>query len=174
MAYSHMLHWRGHVELARAGFRSGSVQCLEPPAEIKHMPELQAIHARDLLERGKHCEARQLLEEISADGFMTIPSRATVLAAFASLSLVAIGVGDLERCRVLYGLLRRYENLFAVDLLGFSMGSVQQHLARLAAALGRPGCAERHFERALRENQRTEHRIALAETEAAWAELKSS
>jgi DNA-binding winged helix-turn-helix (wHTH) protein len=173
LSYSSLLHWRAQVELARAGFRSGSVQCLAPPPDLQDLPELQAIHARDLLERGCHRDAHQILARLAADDFAALPVRSSFPAALASLSLVAIGVGDLKQCRSLYGLLRRYENLFAVDLLGFSMGSVQQHLARLAAALDRPACAERHFQVARSENLRTEHRIALAETEAAWAELKS-
>jgi hypothetical protein len=172
LSYSNLLHWRAQVELARAGFRCGSDQCLAPPPDLQHVPELQAIHARDLLERGDHAGARELLIKLSADNFAALPVRSSLPAALASLSLVAIGLGDVERCRALYGRLRRHEALFAVDLLGFSMGSVQQHLARLAHALGRPECAELHFGIARSENLRAEHRIALAETEAAWAELK--
>jgi DNA-binding winged helix-turn-helix (wHTH) protein len=174
LSYSRVLAWRAEVEIARALRHEITADCLAVPPDVQHMPELQAVHARTLLEAGRHEEARQILVRLSADDFACLPLRSSLPAALANLSLVAVGVGDEQRSRTLYASLRRYERLFAVDTLGFSMGSVHQYLGRLAAGLGHRDCAEFHLMTARSENQRTDHRVALAETESAWRELKSS
>jgi hypothetical protein len=172
LRYTDVLQWRCELEFASAeGPARRSAEPAACPPIIDEFPEFLATQARCLAEQQRLEEARQLLERLSPGGFRALRPNYTLPASLANLSLAAVAVQDRERADQLYELLRPHQHLFAVDVLGFSLGSVQQFLGELAALLGRPAHARQHLESARAENRRTDHRTALLRSERSLAEL---
>ena len=123
-------------------------------------------------ELGREGEARPAFDELAADDFADLPRDAEWLFALCTLAQVAVDLGDRERARALYRLLRPYAHLNAVASGEVFVGSVARYLGMLAAASGASRDAARHFEDALEMNERMGARPWLAHTQSDYARMR--
>jgi len=87
------------------------------------------------------------------------------------LADLAADVGDAARAERLYALLEPYADVNVVIGLGVVCeGAAARYLGRLAAAIGRPEEAKRHFEHALQRNAALGAPMCLARTQLDYAE----
>jgi len=115
---------------------------------------------------GREAEAREHLEQIAAHGLDRLPFDVNWLETIGTLGETCAMLGDADRAAELYGLLLPYagrlETVAGRALA--SWGAVDRHLGVMAAAMSGWEDAERHFEAALRENERLGFRPWLAWT----------
>ena len=122
---------------------------------------------------GREAEAREHLEHIAAHGLDRMPFDVNWLETIGALGEACAMLGDADRAAQLYGLLLPYEGrIEAVAGRALaSWGAVDRHLGVMAAAMSRWEDAERHFEAALRENERLGFRPWLAWTRCQYAQM---
>jgi DNA-binding SARP family transcriptional activator len=110
---------------------------------------LAHVHAR----LGRIAEARQELEELTADDAAALPFEQEWLYAMSFLAETAAAVRAVDAAAVLYRLLLPWEHLNAADHPEGIRGSLARYLGLLAATLERPDQAERHLEAAIEANE---------------------
>ena len=125
---------------------------------------------------GREAEARDHLEHIAAHGFDRLPFDVNWLETIGTLGEACAMLKDADRAARLYTLLLPYAGRLAV-VAGralASWGAVDRHLGVIATAMSRWEDAERHFEAALRENERLGFRPWLAWTRYQYAQMLSA
>lgn len=110
------------------------------------------------------------LDDLVAEGLSTLSLQADWLATVAMLGELTCRDGNRARARVLYDLLVPHAERFVVVRPGIAWhGSVARTLARLAATLGEPEDARRHFEVAIVNTAACGARAHLARTRYEYA-----
>jgi tetratricopeptide (TPR) repeat protein len=104
---------------------------------------------------GRQDDARAEFERLAAGDFTELPFNEEWLLGMTLLADVCTALGDAPRSVRLYQLLLPYRELHAVGQPEISLGAVARPLGRLAATAGRFEQATRHFEAAIRLNQRS-------------------
>ena len=132
-------------------------------------PIFRCVAAQTAVAEGNADEARELLEALTADDFAQLPYDEEWLLSICLLAEVACALADVERARLLYERLLPYEDRVAITCQELSIGAVARYLGLLAAAIGRPDDAERHFEHALELNALIGARPWLAYTQEDYA-----
>jgi hypothetical protein len=100
-------------------------------------------------ERGDRSMAALEIARHGGHGFADIPRDGFWLLRLCSLAEASVVAGDERAAESLYALLAPFADRHAVSLSQQPFGPVAMRLAMLAALLGRPDDAERHFEAAL-------------------------
>lgn len=119
---------------------------------------------------GREQEARRAFEVLAAKDFTDLPRDEHWLTTLGFLTDVCSLLGDRRRAAQLYALLLPFaERPMIHDLHRTSSGSVSHYLGLLAAVAGDADQAARHFEDALRMNERWGARPALARTQYEYA-----
>ena len=125
-----------------------------------------------------HCElgareaARQVFEELAADGFAGLPNDAIRTASLAYLAEVCAWLGDAARATRLYQLLLPYAGRCIVfGAHNASLGAADRLLGLLSATLQQWSEAQRHFETAIEVDQRSGGRPWLPRTRCDFAQM---
>ncbi|TMM06819.1 MAG: hypothetical protein E6G05_03735 [Actinobacteria bacterium] len=121
-----------------------------------------------LSETGRPDEASTEAASLEVDDIAEDVDWLTTMTMLADL---AADVGDAARAERLYALLEPYADVNVVIGLGVVCeGAAARYLGRLAAAIGRPEEAKRHFEHALQRNAALGAPMCLARTQLDYAE----
>jgi tetratricopeptide (TPR) repeat protein len=120
---------------------------------------------------GRAQEAAAAFEKMARGGFADIPRDGDYLFTLAMLCWVAVQIDDRDAAQALYGLLKPYAHLNAVNRLCFYQGSVAFFLGILAHQLQKREAAAGYFEQALAMNHKLEHRYMVDHTRLAQARL---
>ena len=133
-------------------------------------PAWRAALATLLSEEGRLPEAREEFERLAAGDFDDIPKDLDWMIAIVLLSDVCADLGDGDRAALLYGRLEPYADLnVVIGLAAVCLGSTESFLGKLAATMGQPELAQRHFERALLANTALGAPGCLARTQVDYA-----
>ena len=117
-------------------------------------------------------ESRQRLEALATDDFAGLPfDQNAWLVGMGLLAETAASLNDVGRGSVLYQLLLPYADRVTVIYPELGIGSVSRYLGILAATAARWDEAERHFEVALKMNERIGARPWLAHTQRDYADM---
>ncbi len=109
--------------------------------------------------------------EVSSLSLKEIPEDVDWLATMTMLADLCADLGDAQRAEDLYALLLPYVDVNVVVGLGVVCeGAAARYLGRLAAATGRQGDAQRHFELALEKNATLGAPVCLARTQLQYAQ----
>jgi tetratricopeptide (TPR) repeat protein len=127
------------------------------------------VRAQTASELGYATQAREALTTLGANGYATLPFDEEWLVSMGLLAETASTLGDVERAADLYRRLLAYGDRVAVCYMEISIGAVARYLGLLAATIGRPDDAARHFEEALATNKRIGARPWLARTQCDYA-----
>jgi DNA-binding SARP family transcriptional activator len=154
----------------------GRLEELEDPIAgyVEEYPErivFRCMQAALWCDLGRHAKARDLLEELAADGFANLPSRQEWLFGAGLLAEVCAQLGDRRRAAALHELLLPYADCNLLNWVEVCAGSVSRYLGLLATAMSRWPEAERHFEAAIEMDTRTGARPWLAHTQADYASM---
>jgi tetratricopeptide (TPR) repeat protein len=124
------------------------------------------------VELGRADEARAEFEAVARAGFEDLPRDANWLIAVTLLAEVCGALGDADRARELYEMLRPYAGRNVVVGRGSTCnGSASRLLGILAATMGEWDVAEGHFADALAMHERIGARPLTARTQLARAEM---
>jgi DNA-binding winged helix-turn-helix (wHTH) protein/tetratricopeptide (TPR) repeat protein len=135
-------------------------------------PGWRAGLAALLCEDGRLAEAREHFEILARQRFDDVPRDFNWTHNMVSLAETCAHLGDAERAAWLHArLLPRAHAAAVVGYASGCWGSVSRWLGLLAATLGRPGEAARHYEAALERNQAQGARSWLARTQLDFARL---
>ncbi len=113
---------------------------------------------------GRETEARQILEDLSADRFAGLHRDNYWVMSLCLASEVAVLLGDRQNAAILYELLEPYSARNAVAFAEGSLGSVSRYLGLLTAARGDSVAAEKHLSFAEAFNRRMGARPWVAHT----------
>jgi tetratricopeptide (TPR) repeat protein len=116
-------------------------------------------------------EAAEIVKRLAAADFAQLSREEDWLVNLALVSEVCSSLGDHDRAEPLYDLLLPFTAQNAVAAGELCMGSVAQHVARLAALLERHDEATEHFRVAIEMNSRMGARPWLAHAQTDYAEL---
>jgi tetratricopeptide (TPR) repeat protein len=108
------------------------------------VPGFRATLALALSEAGRLEEARKLIEQPVASGFVDLPYDVTWLAVACIYAHVSSSLGDSQAARVLYPMLEPWSEQIAFPAFGV-WGPVSLYLGSLALMLGDVDAAERHL-----------------------------
>lgn len=137
-----------------------------------NQPGWGAILAAVHIETGRPEEARRLLQGLSADRFRPLNRDYSWLGCMVLIAEVCAKLGEVDIARMAYPLLLPYADRAALlGRAGVGLGSVSRPLGVLAALIGRPADAERHFQSALVANARMGAAPFVAHTAHAYADL---
>jgi tetratricopeptide (TPR) repeat protein len=142
----------------------------ERVATLPGLAMLRAYLALILCELDRPDEARQHFEWLAEAGFTRMPLNPTWLLGIPACAAVCASLGDPERARVLFELLRPYASQ-VVFTAGGSLGALAYHLATLAATAGDFAEAERRFTAAAATHERIGAPNWLARTRLEWARM---
>ncbi|MGH2950735.1 MAG: tetratricopeptide repeat protein, partial [Solirubrobacterales bacterium] len=165
------IHWmRGDFEAAYAHY----VPMAEPklatsPASLSFRCGWAFLAAGS----GREAEAREQLRRLVSHGLDRIPFDVNWLETIGTLGETCAMLGEPESARQLYGLLLPYAGRLepVAGRALVSWGTADRHLGVMATAISRFGDAERHFEAALRENDRLGFRPWLAWTRYQYTQM---
>ena len=139
----------------------------EFPSPLVHAAVLAHVYARS--ERTE--EAQAVLHELTSRDLSDWHVDEEWLVSICLLAETCAILGDTERAAALYELLLPYGSLNAVAVPELALDSVSRPLGILATLLGRFEDAARHFEEALRMNERMGARPWLAHTQEDYARM---
>jgi len=140
--------------------------------QMPSMPAFRSGLAHLYAELGRESEARLHFEMLATRDFVDLPRDANWLNAMDELARACAFLGDVPRARVLYDLLRPYDDQVIVISTGHACnGSVGRPVGMLATTLGRFEDAAVHFERALAVNARMGARPDLAHAQREYAAM---
>jgi tetratricopeptide (TPR) repeat protein len=131
----------------------------------------RCVLAHMATELGLEAEAREVFEALAADGFRRLPFDEEWLVSLSLLAEIASALGHAPGAAALYEQLLPWSGRVGVSYPEISTGSVARYLGLLAAMLGRPDDAGRHFEDALEMNRRIGARPWLARTQLDYAAM---
>ncbi len=146
--------------------------------ELREVAELYPVEAMRLnlalLEAltGDEVAARRMLDRVGERGLSTLRRDMNWMLVATLLSQLCDVCRHREAAAILYDALRPFERQHVV--IGTAIvyrGAVATELGRLAALLGRPDEAERHFETALLRERRMGARPFEAAAQLAWARM---
>jgi tetratricopeptide (TPR) repeat protein len=127
--------------------------------------------ARDLSRAGRCSEARQLLEDLRARGFATMPNDYNLCITVHALSQACFYSGSERPALELYDVARGLERLHA-SAAGFrSDGPMTQALVYLAVTLGRWDDAEHYYNLARKELERLGAEPFIAEMDRVYGDM---
>jgi DNA-binding winged helix-turn-helix (wHTH) protein/tetratricopeptide (TPR) repeat protein len=141
---------------------------------VRSEPRHRSYMARLLLDVGRHDEARREFEAMCAPDFATITKDLNYLYVLGQSAVLAVALGDGERVRALYPLLRPYEHANTPNGFWFALGSVAHYLGLLAEALGDRQAALGHFEVAVERNRTMGARMYELQSEIELGRLLSA
>jgi len=125
---------------------------LEP---VSHdSPNTRSIKLRSLAEHGFLEDAHAGLSELTAEVLRDLPHDRDLLSVLADLSVVAVAVGSVQHCQVLYERLRPYADYYAMGMSLHFQGSLSHYLGNLARTLGQPQTALAHLTHGIEQNRR--------------------
>jgi class 3 adenylate cyclase len=128
---------------------------------------LAHIHA----DAGRLDQAREPFDRLASEDFRDLPHDINWMVTLMLAATIARSLGDAKHASVLYEMLEPYANFEVTVGNGVVCdGSASLALGELAATMKRWDDAERHFEEALRHNERTGTRPWLAIAQQAYAE----
>ena len=131
-------------------------------------PGLAILHR----ELGARDAARQVFEDLAADGFASLANDAIRIASIAYLAEVCAWLGDAARAPRLYELLLSHaQRCIVFGAHTASLGSADRLLGLLAATLRQWSEAQRHFETALELDARSGGRPWLPRTRCDFAPM---
>jgi eukaryotic-like serine/threonine-protein kinase len=145
-----------------------------PDLRWKWTGDIPAFRAEKILswvESGDSALARAEFEDLARDEFRAVTRDVSYLYALARLALAAVALQRPGDARVLYGLLRPYRGLNALNGLSICIGSVSHFLGVLARFLEMRAEAVAHLEEALAMNTALGHKVHALRTQLALAEL---
>ncbi len=116
-------------------------------------------------------EAEALLHDLASRDLSDWHVDEEWLTSICLLAETCAILGDTERAAPLYGLLLPYGSLNAVAVPDLTLDSTSRPLGILATMLGRFDAAGRHFDEALRMNQRMGARPSVAHTQEDHARM---
>lgn len=122
--------------------------------EYSARPMFRCMLALLVAELGRTDEAQLALGSLAADDFASLPPTNEWIFSMSMLAEVAELVGDAERARTMYSLLLQYAAYNGSTADYISTGAVSRYLGLLASTMGRPDVADRHFDDALKMNER--------------------
>ena len=122
-------------------------------------------------EKGRHREARDLLEELARDDVADVPSRQEWFFGAGLLAEVCAQLNDRRRAAALYELLLPYADCNLLNWVEVCAGSTSRYLGLLATTMARWANAERHLEAAIDMDRRTGARPWLAHTQDDYASM---
>ncbi len=111
---------------------------------------------------GDHRLARDAFEALAADDFADLPRGEAWLLNLSLLAETCVALGDERRAGVLHELVLPHAELIAIGPPDTCADAAARPLGLLAATLGDPDEAIRHFERAMELNERMGARPSLA------------
>lgn len=124
------------------------------------------------LQNERFPEARAELDRLAAHGFDDLPRDSNWLFSVVSLAHIACELGDVERARRVYDLLRPYAGRMTAGRPAVSFsGGVSHFLGRLAARVGDGAAARTHFENAVREHRQLGAVAWIARSQTEYARL---
>jgi tetratricopeptide (TPR) repeat protein len=158
-----------HVQSFTLARHRGNLQDVEPLVrqsvdEYSARPMFRCMLALLLAETGRPDEAQVALASLADDDFASLPLNNEWIFSMSMLAEVAELVGDAERAHVMYGLLRPYEAYNGATADYISTGAVSRYLGLLSSVLRRLDEADRHFDDALKMNDRMGARPWAAQT----------
>jgi DNA-binding CsgD family transcriptional regulator len=131
-------------------------------------PGLAILHC----ELGAHDEARDVFEKLAAGGFAGIVHDGIRIASLAYLAEVCVWLDDAPRAATLFELLLPFaERNIVFGAHTASLGAAARLLGMLATTLKRWDVAQRHFEFAIRFDERTGGRPWLARSRCEFAAM---
>jgi tetratricopeptide (TPR) repeat protein len=117
-------------------------------------------------------EATAAFEALAANRFADLPRDALWVTGLVYLSEVCAYLGDADRARILYDLLRSYDGRnVVVGFKSFCLGAAARYLGLLATTMADWPAAEGHFEDALAMNERMGAIPLLAHTRTDFAAM---
>jgi hypothetical protein len=123
-------------------------------------------------ETGRLDEARATLDRLGPDGLAAVAFDLNWFAAAAEFTRAAALLGDAERARNAYPLLRPYaDRTVVVARAAACMGPVESYLGRLAATASEWEAAAAHFEAGLAACERMRAGLMLARTRQWYDEM---
>lgn len=113
------------------------------------LPALRCLLALCYCGTGSLARARVLFDSLAADDFRAIHRNLTWMLAMACTTETCAALSDASRAEILYRLLVPYCSRNVSIGYFCYLGPVAYYLGRLAATMGNPVDAERHFEEAM-------------------------
>lgn len=139
------------------------------------LPVWQCALAFLYSEVGELDGARSVLDTVAAHDFRDLPFDGNWLAALCLLVETCVAVGDPDRARLLYDLLKAHADSNVVIAMGIgSLGPASYYAARAAAACGEDAQAEALLRRAIHRNETMAAAPWLAYAQHALAQLRGS
>jgi tetratricopeptide (TPR) repeat protein len=139
----------------------------EYPELVVFRCALAALHG----EMGRHAEARELLEELTANDLADLPARQEWFFGAGLLAEVCARLGDRARAADIYRLLLPYAGCNMLNWTEVCTGSTARYLGLLATTMSRWADAERHFRAAIDMDSRTGGRPWLAHSQTDCARM---
>ncbi len=145
------------VALSRLNGALGML-CEQLAEVVNSMPRFltwRATYAAALASAGRESEARREIDIVAADDFAGLARDGSFLTACALLAEALFTLGDGERAKQVYELLRPFSNrhIVVASAAGY-FGFAGQYLGILAATQGDHALAHRHFDAAITEYRR--------------------
>jgi hypothetical protein len=170
LAHAPMLHSVAQVLLT---YDRGGVHAMASTPNIDALltgllalpPGYAVTGARLAAELGKVDLARQALHTFAERDFAALTPDLGYVNALANLSVVSLLLADRAHAARVYERLSPYAHHNTPSgAVGFYEGSASRFLGRLAAFLGQPGPAARHFDDALAQNEQLGAKAQVART----------
>jgi class 3 adenylate cyclase/tetratricopeptide (TPR) repeat protein len=139
-------------------------------AESPGLPVLRAALARVYCDLHLDDEARVVIGDDFADGFVQFGDDNTWLASMTVLTEICVHLGYVDGAARLYQLMSPWNDLVSTVMVT-TQGPVAVHLGTLAVLLGRYDDAENHFTKALDIGQRLRSPYWVTRTQVAEARL---
>jgi DNA-binding SARP family transcriptional activator/tetratricopeptide (TPR) repeat protein len=134
-------------------------------ADYPTYPIWRCVFAQTAVSVGLPDDARDVLAVLGRDRFAALPVDEEWLVSACLLAEAASALTDVERASVLYELLLPFTDRVALSPPEISIGAVARYAGLLAATIGRPDDARRHFADAIEINRRIGARPWLARTQ---------
>jgi tetratricopeptide (TPR) repeat protein len=134
-------------------------------------PVFRCVLAHLHAQLGRATEAMQALRALAQHDCSALPFDQEWLYGTSLLAETSAHLSDATTAEILYRLLEPWAALNAADHPEAMRGSVSRYLGLLAATLGRPDAAARHYEDALAMNTRMGARPWLALSQEDYARL---
>jgi tetratricopeptide (TPR) repeat protein len=140
-------------------------------SETPGLPIVRATLARVYCDLNRDDEARGVIEDDFADGFVRFPDDVHWFSSMIMLSEVCVHLALVDGAEYLYACLSPWPGLFSTSGGVSTSGPVALHLGALAALLGRFDDAHGHFTESLDVSERMQSPYWIARTQIGRARL---
>jgi hypothetical protein len=140
-------------------------------SETPGLPIVRATLARVYCDLNRDDEARGVIEDDFADGFLRFPDDVHWFSSMVMLSEVCVHLALVDGADYLYACLSPWPGLFSTSGGVSTSGPVALHLGALAALLGRFDDAHGHFTESLDVSERMQSPYWIARTQIGRARL---